>query len=170
VKATNANQTVSPETPDAKHQVAGHASRHHSPELILIVDDDQNIRDSLAEVLRAENYAVRLAGDGHEAVRQFLQGPPDLILLDLNMPNLNGWEAFQIMAELYPFMPVIVITARPGQAIRAAQAGIDLLMEKPLDIPSLLEAIRKLLAQPDAARFERVLQAWRTHDHPSSQG
>ena len=170
MKAINSNQTVSPETPEAKHQVAGHASRHHSPKLILIVDDDQNIRDSLAEVLRAENYAVRLADDGDEAVRQFLQGPPDLILLDLNMPNLSGWKAFQIMVQLYPYLPVIVITARPDQATRAARAGIDLLMEKPLDIPSLLEAIRKLLAQPDAARFDRVLLAWRTHDHPGSQG
>lgn len=161
MKVTNSNQKVLPETPNIQRQPGGHASRHHSPELILVVDDDQNIRDSLAEVLRAENYAVRLADDGNEAVRQFLQGPPDLILLDLNMPNLNGWEAFQIMAELYPYMPVIVITARPGQAVRAAQAGIDMLLEKPLDIPSLLEAIRKLLAQPDTARFDRVLHAWR---------
>jgi DNA-binding response OmpR family regulator len=73
-----------------EQQTGGHASLRHSPALILIVDDDQNLRDSLGEVLRAENYAVRLAEDGHEAVRQFLQGPPDLILLDLNLPDING--------------------------------------------------------------------------------
>lgn len=136
--------------------------------MILVVDDDPNIGDSLAEVLRAENYAVRLAGDGHEAMRQFLQGPPDLILLDLNMPNLNGWQVFHIMAELYAYVPVIVITAHPDQAAHAAEAGIDVLLEKPLDIPSLLDTIRHLLAQPDTARFDRVLQAWRTNDHPGS--
>lgn len=170
MKATHSNQTVSPETPEAKPHVAGHVSRHHSPELILIVDDDPNICDSLAQVLRAENYAVRLADDGDEAVRQFLQGPPDLVLLDLNMPNRNGWEAFQIMVQLYPYLPVIVITARPDQARRAAEVGIDVLLEKTLDIPSLLEAIRKLLAQPETAHFDRVLRAWRAHDHPGSQG
>jgi DNA-binding response OmpR family regulator len=170
VKTKKSNQTVSLETPDAKHPVVGHASRHHSPELILIGDDDPNICDSLAEVLRAENYAVRLADDGDEAVRQFLQGPPDLVLLDLNMPNLNGWEAFHIMAELHPYVPVIVITARPGQAARAAELGVDMLLEKPLDLLSLLETIRKLLAEPDTARFDNVLRLWRTRDHPGIQG
>ena len=52
------------------------------------------------------------------------------------------------MTDLYPYVPVIVITARPGQAALAAQVGIDGLMEKPLDIPSLLETIHKLLTQP----------------------
>ena len=170
MKATHSNQTVSPETPEANSQFAGHASRHHSPELILIVDDDPNICDSLAEVLRAENYAVRLADDGDDAVRQFLQGPPDLVLLDLNMPNLNGWEAFRIMVQLYPYMPVIVITARPDQARRAAEVGIDVLLEKPLDIPLLLTTIRKLLAQPETAHFDRVSRARRMHDDPGSQG
>lgn len=170
VKATDSSQTVSPETPGAERQAATHAGRHHSPELILIVDDDQNIRDSLAEVLRAENYAVRLAGDGHEAVRQFLLGPPDLILLDLNMPKFDGWQAFQIIAELYPYVAVIVITARPHQGARAAAAGIDLVMEKPLDIPLLIENVRKLLAQPNPPGCARAIRAWPTEDQPDSQG
>jgi|SoiMethySBSTD1v2_1073268.scaffolds.fasta_scaffold590212_2 CheY-like chemotaxis protein len=147
----------------------GRASLRHSPELILVVDDDQNIRDSLAEVLLSENYAVRLAADGREAVRQFLQGPPDLILLDLNMPDINGWQAFQIMAELYPYVPVIFITARASEAVRAAQPDISVLMEKPLDIPSLLDTIRQLLALPDTARFARALRARRTKDQEDSQ-
>ena len=142
----------------------GYASLRHSPELIMVVDDDANVRESLAEVLRLEKFAVRLACDGREAVRQFLDGPPDLILLDINMPDINGWQAFQIMAELYPFVPVIVITARPHQARRAAELGIAVLLQKPLDIPMLLDAIRRLLARPNTAHFARVLHTWRTYD------
>ena len=134
-----------------------------------MVDDDANIRQSLAEVLRLENFEVRLASDGREAVRRFLEGPPDLILLDLNMPDINGWQAFQIMSEMYPCVPVIVITARPGQARRAAELGIDMLIEKPLDIPELLDAIRRLLARPDNAQLAKVINVWRTHDLPGTQ-
>src|SRR5262245_47001721 len=104
-----------PAAPDAT-PAAGHAHLRHSPELILVVDDDASLRESLGEVLRSEHYAVRLASDGRDAVRQFLEGPPDLILLDVSMPDINGWQAHEIMSGLYPYVPVIVITARPGQA------------------------------------------------------
>lgn len=137
---------------------------------ILIADDEINIRESLAVVLREENYTVRLAENGRVAVREFLDGPPALILLDLNMPDTDGWKAFDVIARLAPDVPVIVITARPGQARRAAEAGIDMLLEKPLDIPVLLETIRTLLASPETSSFARVLRAWRTNDLLGSQG
>lgn len=159
-----------PDTRPDKQSHAGHASLRHSPAHILVVDDDASIRESLAEVLRLENFAVRLACDGREAVRQFLDGPPDLILLDINMPDINGWQAFQIMAEMYPFVPVIIITARPGQARRAADLGIDMLLEKPLHIPTLLDQMRRLLARPDTAHFAKVLHAWQTQDLLGTQG
>lgn len=147
----------------------GHASLRHSPELILIVDDDPTVRHSLGEALQLENFAVRLAGDGCEAVRQFLEGPPDLILLDINMPDINGWQTFQIMSQIYPFVPVIVITASPGQSRRAAELGIDTLLEKPLHIPALLETMRRILARPETAHFGKVTHAWRTNDLPGTQ-
>jgi CheY-like chemotaxis protein len=170
VNIENQTRSESTESRNAETRGGSRASLRHSPELILVVDDDQNIREALAEVLHAEQYEVRLAGDGREAIRQFLQGPPDLILLDLNMPDISGWKAFEIMAGLYPYVPVIIITARPGQAARAAHAGIEVLMEKPLDIPTLLGAIRRLLTQPEAGQFSRVIRAWHTRDHPGTQG
>lgn len=145
-------------------------SRPPARKSILIADDEINIRESLAAVLREENYTVRLAENGREAVREFLGGPPDLILLDLNMPDTDGWKAFDVIARLAPDMPVIVITARPGQARRAAEVGIDMLLEKPLDIPVLLETVRNLLASPETSRFARVLRAWRTHDLIGTEG
>jgi CheY-like chemotaxis protein len=132
---------------------------------ILIADDEIHVRESLAAVLRQENYAVRLAENGRVAVREFLADPTDL-----NMPDTDGWKAFNVIARLAPDVPVIVITARPGQARRAAEAGIDMLLEKPLDIPVLLETIRALLASPQKSNFARVLRAWSTNDQPGSQG
>ena len=154
----------------APHSDLAHASLHHSPELILVVDDDANVRESLSDVLIQEHYTVKLAYDGREAVRQFLDGPPDLILLDVNMPDITGWQAFQILAQLYPFVPVIMITARPGQFRRAAELGVNAFMEKPLDIPLLLRTIRELLTHPDSAHFAKVLRSWNTNDQWGAQG
>ena len=136
---------------------------------ILIADDDAAIRESLAAVLQAEDFTVRLAENGRIAVREFLDGPPDLILLDLNMPDTDGWQAFEVMARLVPDVPVVVITARPDQSRRAAEIGIDMLLEKPLDIPVLLETIRNLLARPEQSRFARILRAWHTTNLPGAQ-
>ena len=136
---------------------------------ILIADDDAAIRESLAAVLRAEDFTVRLAENGRIAVREFLDGPPDLILLDLNMPDTDGWQAFEVMARLVPDVPVVVITARPDQSRRAAEIGIDMLLEKPLDIPVLLETIRHLLAAPEESRLARILRAWHTGDFSGAQ-
>jgi DNA-binding response OmpR family regulator len=162
---------AAPMTADvAPRSSVAHASLHHSPELILVVDDDANVRESLANVLAQENYAVKLACDGRDALRQFLDEPPDLILLDVNMPDVTGWQTFQIMAHLYPFVPVMIITARPGQARRAAELGIAAFMEKPLDIPVLLRTVRELLDNPSSARFAEVLRSWPTNDHFGAQG
>jgi len=142
----------------------------HKTQTILLADDDATIRESLAAVLQAENYVVRLAENGRMAVREFLDSAPDLILLDLNMPDTNGWQAFEVMARIAPDIPVVIITARPDQSRRAAEAGIDMLLEKPLDIPVLLETVRQLLAAPERSRFARILRAWHTGDLPGTQG
>jgi CheY-like chemotaxis protein len=144
-------------------RMASSSPNSGSAKTILVADDDAVLRESLAAVLRAEEFAVRLAENGRVAVREFLNGPPDLILLDLNMPDTDGWRAFEVMARLAPDVPVVVITARPDQARRAAEAGIDMLLEKPLDIPTLLEAM------PEHSRFARILRAWHTSDLPGTQ-
>ncbi len=119
---------------------------------ILLADDDAAVRESLGRVLESEDYEVSLARTGREAVSQFMSAPPDLVLLDLNMPDKDGWEAFDLMERLHPLLPVIVITARPNQYERARGAGIDALMEKPLDLALLLETMKELLAQSEQDR------------------
>jgi CheY-like chemotaxis protein len=123
---------------------------------ILISDDDAGVRESLAFLFESEQYEVAQAGSGREAVAKFINERPDLVLLDLAMPGKDGWEVFQTMSWFNPFLPVIVITARPHQYERAVDAGIDALMEKPLDLELLLQAIEHLLAEPQAIRFARL--------------
>ncbi len=123
---------------------------------ILVADDDSAVRESLGLVLQSEGYDVVFAESGNETVAKFLSVPYDLVLLDLNMPHTDGWEAFEWLSKVHPLMPVIIITARPNQYQRAVGCGIDALMEKPLDFPLLLGTIRDLLAQSDEQRIARL--------------
>jgi CheY-like chemotaxis protein len=124
---------------------------------ILLADDDPSVRTMVGRVLQMEGYDVVPVANGTEAISQFLnKGPPDLVLLDLNMPEKDGWEAWHMMSTLHPAVPVIVITAHPHEYEHADQARIDALMEKPLDLALLLNAIRDLLAEPDRERLVRI--------------
>jgi two-component system response regulator MprA len=123
---------------------------------ILLADDDNAVRESLGRVLESENYEVLLACTGREAVHHFTANAPDLVLLDLNMPDKDGWEAFDLMEKVHPLIPTIIITARPHQHQRANGMGIDALMEKPLDLPLLLQTIRRLLDESDEERLARL--------------
>ena len=123
---------------------------------ILLADDDASVQTMIRRVLESEHYRVLLASTGREAASQFLNGPPDLVLLDLNMPDKDGWEAWRIMDTLHPFVPVIVITARPNQYEQAKKMRIEALMEKPLDLPLLLRTIKRLLVEPDEERIRRI--------------
>jgi DNA-binding response OmpR family regulator len=123
---------------------------------ILLADDDYSIRETLGRVLDSEGYAVIYAKNGREAAARFMEGPPDLVLLDLNMPELDGWEAFKLMCDKHPMIPVVVITARPQQYSTAYDLGVDALMEKPLNLPLLLQSIETLLGETEKERTRRL--------------
>jgi DNA-binding response OmpR family regulator len=123
---------------------------------ILLIDDEASIREGLGKVLRAENYEVDLAESGEAAVERHGAAPFDLVLLDLNLPARSGWETLQWLAEVNPLLPVIIITGRSEQRAVAEQAGADALMEKPLDVPFLLQTIRELLEEPVEQRICRA--------------
>ncbi len=108
---------------------------------ILVADDDAMVRGALAAVIESEG-AVDEAGNGIETVIQAVEHSADLVLLDLNMPQLDGWRAFAHLGHVKPLVPVIVITARPHQYKEAVRLGVDAFMEKPLNIPVLLRAIK----------------------------
>lgn len=123
---------------------------------VLLADDDRSVLEALGAVLESEGFEVIRAADGREAVEKFCEHPADLALLDLNMPVKGGWDTFERLTSIDPLLPVIVITARPDANPIARAAGVAALMQKPLDIPVLLEAMRYFLAQPTGQRLSRI--------------
>jgi DNA-binding response OmpR family regulator len=123
---------------------------------ILLADDDASVREMLGRVLESEHYEVVYAKTGRETAAKFIADLPDLVLLDLNMPDRDGWDAFNLMNRTHPSVPVIIITARPQQHEHAAKLGIDALMEKPLNLPLLLVIITDLLAESESDRTQRL--------------
>lgn len=119
---------------------------------ILIVDDDPSIRYMLSRVLLDEGYDVLSAANGCDGLKAVAGLDVDLLLLDLKMPGMNGRETLQEVVLLRPGLPVIIMTAYSGQAGEGPLAGVSALLQKPLDFPMLLEAIRKLLAQAAASQ------------------
>ncbi len=136
---------------------------------ILIADDDTAIRTLLARVLEMEQYQTVPAESGREAVYQCVVRHPDLVLLDLSMPNRDGWEAYELIRTFDSLLPVIVITALPDQYERAARAGINGLMEKPLDLPLLLETIQDLLRKSEEERIARLVGEFYDRPSPASR-
>jgi len=122
---------------------------------ILLVDDDPGVREMLGRVLEGEHYEVIRAKNGNEAGAKFVNGEPDLVLLDLNMPERDGWSAFRFLEVVRHLLPIIVITARSNQYVQAEELGVDALMEKPLNLPVLLETIERSLAETGAERTQR---------------
>src|ERR1043166_1790151 len=123
---------------------------------ILVADDDEPVRKMVARVLESGGYKAIQAGTGREAVAKFRANQPALVLLDLKMPEEGGWSAFDEFSRIDPMMPVIIITAWPDQYEQAVRRGIDALMEKPLDLPLLLETIVDLLSESEEQRTKRL--------------
>ncbi len=125
---------------------------------ILLVDDDASVRESVEKVLRGAGYEVALAAGGLEGIVRAQVQPIDLVLLDIGLPNKNGWEACQHLKREHPTVPIIVITGQAGQFVSAVSSGAVALMEKPLDAQRLLHVIQELLVQarppdPSSASF-----------------
>jgi CheY-like chemotaxis protein len=123
---------------------------------LLIADDDSVVRGSLAAVLASEGYVVDEARNGIEAVTHAIDHLPDLVLLDLNMPHWDGWTAFSQLDRVTPLLPVIVITARPNQYEKAVRLGVDAFMEKPLNIPVLVRAVKRLTSEDEKRHVRRI--------------
>jgi len=145
--------------PDAATNSANQPTPASSPsaKCILLVDDDATVRDSLHDVLVSEDYVVIPAENGQMALDLIGKSSIDLVLLDLNMPVKNGWDTYEHLTREYSLVPIIIATARPNQLFTALSAGVGALLEKPMDIPILLETIRTLLSESDAQRLARLV-------------
>jgi two-component system, cell cycle response regulator DivK len=123
------------------------------PKILLIEDNEMN-RDMLSRRLERKGYEVAVAADGRQGVAVATDGGFDLILMDMSLPQLDGWEATrQLRAhERTRSTPVIALTAHamPGDREKAIDAGCDDYDSKPVDFPRLLEKIEARL-RPKAA-------------------
>ena len=116
---------------------------------ILLVEDNEDNRDMLSRRLSRKGYEVEAAVDGQQGVQMAQAGAFDLILMDMSLPIVDGWEATrQIKAhEATKAVPVIALTAHAmaGDKEKAIAAGCDDYDTKPVELPRLLEKIEKLL-------------------------
>lgn len=109
----------------------------------------------MSAVLTGEGYQVVAAENGKQALEIAASTEVDLALLDLNMPVKDGWATLQVLSREHPDLPVALVTARPNQLFPALAAGVAALLEKPLDIPHLLQTIQQLLEEPPHAQARR---------------
>jgi CheY-like chemotaxis protein len=117
---------------------------------ILVIEDNEMNRDMLTRRLQRRGYQVSVAFDGHEAIAQAQAVAPDLMLMDMSLPGLDGWEATRrLKADAATrSIPVIALTAHAmsEDRERALAAGCDEFETKPIDLPRLLQKIEALLA------------------------
>lgn len=122
------------------------------PKRILIVDDETDFVQLVLYRLKAAGYEVEFASRGMEAINKARLAAPDLIVLDLLLPDLDGLTVCEILRRQPGTRraPVIMVTAADSEVTRFAsgQAGVRLLLKKPLDFPQLMNAVRTLAVEP----------------------
>ena len=114
---------------------------------ILVADDEPNIRLLFKEELEEEGYKVTTAEDGDAALRRVKNDPPDLVLLDIRMPNVNGLEFLGMLREINQELPVIICTALKGmdQEFEIWSNQVSTILNKPIDLEELKKTVSDVL-------------------------
>lgn len=125
---------------------------------ILVVDDDEHIRKSLAQYLEMEDFDVDVASSGPEALSRAGQQAPDLVLLDIMMPGMDGFEVVEKLRQEAATrqVPIILLTAR-GQdtdVIKGYQLGVSSYLTKPFNLDELVDTIREVF-EADGRKAEK---------------
>lgn len=119
---------------------------------ILLVEDNELSRDMLARRLERAGFQVLVAADGEQGVAAARQERPDLVLMDMSLPYVDGWEAARTLKAdpATAAVPVIALTAHAmlGDREKALEAGCDDFATKPVDLPALVETIKRFLPKP----------------------
>ena len=119
---------------------------------ILIVDDEKNIREGLAADFEMDGYNVKLAENGKEAIMRDLQDNPDGVILDIVMPEVGGIEALQVIKEVSPEIPVVMLSSAgtPQKLMQTLKMGAMDFIQKPYtseQIKKAVNAIRKKVSR-----------------------
>src|SRR5487761_1254989 len=121
---------------------------------LLVVDDDPDVRESLGRALSLSGYSVATAANGVEAFDSVARSPVDLIVLDVQMPMVNGFDACRRFRERGDATPILVLTARDGidDRVTGLEAGADDYLVKPFALRELLARVNALLRRTKSAR------------------
>ncbi len=113
---------------------------------VLVVDDCRETRELVTEILENQGYEVSTAADGYDAVLQFESDKPDLLITELTMPGMDGYDLCRII-RAFSSMPIVILTAQRGVEVvsQALKAGADAFVPKPLDRGKFLVEIEALL-------------------------
>lgn len=119
--------------------------------LILLVDDEQHIVDVVEYILKENAFDVTAAPDGDAGLRQFTDGNPDLVILDLNLPGMSGLDLFREMRRLRPAVPVVMLTSRAEEIDRVVglELGADDYVTKPFSPRELAARVRAVLRRTE---------------------
>jgi DNA-binding response OmpR family regulator len=138
---------------------------------VLLVEDDHDIAEPLARALIREGYEVGTAHDGRIALQEVLDAPPDLIILDVGLPGMDGLEVCRHVRDVRPDVPILMLTARDGELEQVAglDAGADDYVTKPFRLSVLLARVRATLRRTapseataaDVRVDETSRRAWR---------
>ena len=119
---------------------------------LLVVEDNEESRDGLSRHLRRKGYEVLTAVDGRQGLEAARTGSPDLVLMDMSLPVLDGWEATRRLKAdpATRTIPIIALTAHAmaGDREKALEAGCDEYETKPVEFARLLDKVRALLGRP----------------------
>ena len=117
---------------------AGQASAH-----ILVVDDDAAIRQTICDILESEGYSVAVAGDGRDALARIAEQQPSLVLLDLQMPVMTGWDVLTQLRQQGANVPVVFMTAGYRAKTEAERHNAEGHLGKPFEMDDLLRLVAR---------------------------
>ena len=125
-------------------------SQPRAAKTVLVVDDEATVRFLLSRVLSHSGYSVEVATDGESALERIRASRPDLVVLDLMMPGLDGWGVLERLKGSAAPPPILVVTAHGDSETprRAAEAGAAGYLTKPFALKKLVEACARILAEP----------------------
>jgi two-component system nitrogen regulation response regulator GlnG len=118
---------------------------------VLLIDDDRAVRESLSRALAAERFDVVTAAGCKDALDRIQEQVPDLVITDLRMAPLTGWDLMLHLRNQHPELPIFVVSAVPAKAAGGADQMATRFFQKPVDIDALIMAIRRL----DASNTEK---------------
>jgi len=126
---------------------------------VLVVEDDANMLDMILLVLSREGYRVRGAANGREALEEMDRSPADLVVMDVMMPVMDGWDLCRELRRMSPELPIIMITARheTSQKVKGFDLGADDYIVKPFDPRELVVRIKAVLRRYRIAADKRIV-------------